>query len=110
MRSFSRGGLYLNFAGFGEEKEAMLRDAYGANYDRLVAIKTRYDPGNLFRMNLNIPRPAPPERSNEASTVGGRYGSGSESADSAWPCDSGPGDSSAPRLSSRTGRDRGYRE
>jgi FAD/FMN-containing dehydrogenase len=55
MRSFSRGGLYLNFAGFGEEKEAMLRDAYGANYDRLVAIKTQYDPGNLFRMNLNIP-------------------------------------------------------
>ena len=55
MRPFSRGGLYLNFAGFGEEKEAMLRDAYGANYDRLVTIKTQYDPGNLFRMNLNIP-------------------------------------------------------
>jgi FAD/FMN-containing dehydrogenase len=55
MRPFSRGGLYLNFAGFGEEKEAMLRDAYGSNYDRLVAIKTQYDPGNLFRMNLNIP-------------------------------------------------------
>lgn len=57
MKPFSRGGLYLNFAGFGEEKEAMLKDAYGANYDRLVAIKTQYDPENLFRMNLNI-RPA----------------------------------------------------
>ena len=57
MRPFSRGGLYLNFAGFGEEKEAMLRDAYGSNYDRLAALKTLYDPGNLFRMNLNI-RPA----------------------------------------------------
>ena len=44
-----------NFAGFGEEKEALLRDAYGANYDRLVALKGTYDPGNLFRMNLNIP-------------------------------------------------------
>jgi FAD/FMN-containing dehydrogenase len=55
MKPFSRGGLYLNFAGFGEEKEAMLRDAYGQNYDRLVALKMRYDPGNLFRMNLNIP-------------------------------------------------------
>ena len=55
MRPFSRGGLYLNFAGFGEEKEAMLRDAYGSNYDRLVAVKTQYDPANLFRMNLNIP-------------------------------------------------------
>jgi FAD/FMN-containing dehydrogenase len=55
MKQFSRGGLYLNFAGFGEEKEAMLRDAYGQNYDRLVELKTRYDPGNVFRMNLNIP-------------------------------------------------------
>ena len=55
MRPFSRGGLYLNFPGFGEEKEAMLRDAYGSNYDRLVALKNKYDPGNLFRMNLNIP-------------------------------------------------------
>jgi FAD/FMN-containing dehydrogenase len=55
MKPYSKGGLYLNFAGFGEEKEAMLRDAYGANYDRLVALKTRYDPGNLFRMNINIP-------------------------------------------------------
>lgn len=55
IRPFSRGGLYLNFPGFGEEKEGMLRDAYGSNYDRLVAIKTQYDPENLFRMNLNIP-------------------------------------------------------
>jgi FAD/FMN-containing dehydrogenase len=54
MRPYSRGGLYLNFPGFGEEKEAMLRDAYGANYDRLVAVKSQYDPANLFRMNLNI--------------------------------------------------------
>jgi FAD/FMN-containing dehydrogenase len=57
MRPYSRGGLYLNFPGFGEEKEAMLRDAYGQNYERLVRLKTQYDPGNLFRMNLNI-RPA----------------------------------------------------
>jgi FAD/FMN-containing dehydrogenase len=32
----------------------MLRAAYGAGFDRLVALKRRYDPGNLFRMNLNI--------------------------------------------------------
>jgi FAD/FMN-containing dehydrogenase len=55
MRPFSQGGSYLNFPGFGEEKEAMLRASYGPNYDRLVALKTQYDPGNLFRMNLNIP-------------------------------------------------------
>ena len=55
MQPFSHGGSYLNFPGFGEEKEAMLRASYGSNYDRLVALKTRYDPENLFRMNLNIP-------------------------------------------------------
>jgi hypothetical protein len=54
MRQFSDGGLYLNFAGFGEEKEALVRAGYGDNYDRLAALKARYDPGNLFRMNQNI--------------------------------------------------------
>jgi hypothetical protein len=54
MKRFSNGGSYLNFAGFGEEKEAQLRDAYGPNYDRLAMLKGVYDPGNLFRMNLNI--------------------------------------------------------
>ena len=54
MRRLGPGGLYLNFAGFGEEKEDLVRAGYGANYDRLVELKTRYDPGNLFRMNQNI--------------------------------------------------------
>jgi FAD/FMN-containing dehydrogenase len=54
MGQFGPGGLYLNFAGFGEEKEALVRAAYGANYDRLAALKAKYDPGNLFRMNQNI--------------------------------------------------------
>jgi FAD/FMN-containing dehydrogenase len=50
----STGGIYLNFPGLGEEKEALVRAGYGANYDRLVELKTKYDPTNLFRMNLNI--------------------------------------------------------
>lgn len=54
MRPFSRGGAYLNFPGFGEEKDALLRATYGSNYDRLVRLKTRYDPENLFHMNQNI--------------------------------------------------------
>jgi hypothetical protein len=54
MRRFGPGGLYLNFAGFGEEKEALVRAGYGANYDRLAEIKATYDPTNLFRMNQNI--------------------------------------------------------
>ena len=51
----STGGMYLNFAGFGEEKEALVKAGYGANYERLRALKAKYDPTNLFRMNLNIP-------------------------------------------------------
>ena len=54
MKPFSRGGSYLNFAGLGEDRESLLRDAYGANYDRLASLKAKYDPDNLFRMNLNI--------------------------------------------------------
>jgi FAD/FMN-containing dehydrogenase len=55
MRRFAASGIYLNFPGFGEEKEELLRAAYGPNYARLQALKTQYDPANLFRMNLNIP-------------------------------------------------------
>jgi FAD/FMN-containing dehydrogenase len=60
MQPFSRGGVYLNFPGQGEEGEALLRASYGdANYKRLVEIKTKYDPENLFRLNQNIrPRAA----------------------------------------------------
>lgn len=49
---FSTGGVYVNFISAGEER---VRAAYGANYDRLVEIKNKYDPTNLFRMNQNIP-------------------------------------------------------
>jgi FAD/FMN-containing dehydrogenase len=48
------GGAYVNF--LGDEDEARVREAYpGATWDRLVAIKERYDPTNLFRLNQNIP-------------------------------------------------------
>lgn len=56
LARFNAGGAYLNFPGFGEEKTDLLRAAYGdANYERLVELKTKYDPTNLFRMNQNIP-------------------------------------------------------
>lgn len=58
MQRFGHGGTYLNFPGFGEEKERLLRAAYGDNYDRLARLKAKYDPANLFRMNQNI-QPAP---------------------------------------------------
>jgi FAD/FMN-containing dehydrogenase len=54
MAPHSTGGIYLNFPGMGEEKEELVKAGYGVNYDRLAALKTKYDPENLFRMNLNI--------------------------------------------------------
>ncbi|MBZ0293398.1 MAG: FAD-binding oxidoreductase [Anaerolineae bacterium] len=54
MQRFSDGGSYLNFPGMGEEGDALVRAAYGGNYERLVAIKTKYDPTNLFHLNQNI--------------------------------------------------------
>jgi FAD/FMN-containing dehydrogenase len=54
MRRFSDGGTYLNFPGFLEEGQEMIKDAYGENYARLVALKDKYDPDNLFRINQNI--------------------------------------------------------
>ncbi len=54
MGRHSTGGLYLNFPGLGEEKEELVKAGYGANYERLAVLKAKYDPDNLFRMNLNI--------------------------------------------------------
>jgi hypothetical protein len=54
MGRFSAGELYLNFAGFGDERGALARAGYSANCERLVALKNRYDQANLFRMNQNI--------------------------------------------------------
>ena len=54
MGAYSPGGLYVNFAGLGEEGEALVRSAYGNNYEKLVALKNKYDPANLFRLNQNI--------------------------------------------------------
>lgn len=54
MEPHAYGGSYLNFAGFGEEGEKLVKEAYGSHYDRLVALKNKYDPTNLFRLNQNI--------------------------------------------------------
>jgi FAD/FMN-containing dehydrogenase len=54
LRRFSGGGVYLNFPGFLEEGQGLMRDAYGENYERLVELKNQYDPANLFRLNQNI--------------------------------------------------------
>lgn len=53
MRSFSTGGTYINFL-TEEEGDNRIQAAYGANLERLVEVKTKWDPENLFRINKNI--------------------------------------------------------
>jgi FAD/FMN-containing dehydrogenase len=53
VRPFSTGGNYLNFQ-TADEDEERVRATYGTNFDRLVQMKERYDPNNLFRRNRNI--------------------------------------------------------
>jgi FAD/FMN-containing dehydrogenase len=56
VHPFDLDGAYPNFM-MDDEGEARLKATYGDNYPRLAALKKKYDPGNLFRVNLNI-RPA----------------------------------------------------
>jgi FAD/FMN-containing dehydrogenase len=51
MRPFETGGVYLNFTADRDK----VRDGFGEpNYERLVALKDKYDPDNLFQHNQNI--------------------------------------------------------
>ena len=52
LMELSNGGMYLHYGDL--EKDDLIRRAYGKNYSRLVEIKTKYDPMNLFRLNQNI--------------------------------------------------------
>jgi FAD/FMN-containing dehydrogenase len=52
LHPFSAGGAYVNF--MMEEGEDRVKATYGDNYTRLVAVKNKYDPANLFRVNQNI--------------------------------------------------------
>ncbi len=49
---YATGGVYINF--MTEEEGDRVTAAYGAGYQRLVQLKEKYDPGNLFRLNQNI--------------------------------------------------------
>lgn len=52
LHPFSVGGGYVNM--MMDEGHERVRAAYGENYERLVELKRRYDPGNLFRLNQNV--------------------------------------------------------
>ena len=49
---FATGGGYVNF--MTEEEDQRVASAYGDSYGRLVELKNKYDPTNLFRLNQNI--------------------------------------------------------
>jgi FAD/FMN-containing dehydrogenase len=53
VKPFTAAGAYVN--DLVEASEAIARSAYGdAKYDRLVALKRKYDPDNIFRLNQNV--------------------------------------------------------
>ena len=49
---YATGGVYVNF--MTQEETDRVRAAYGPNYDRLARVKAKYDPSNLFCMNMNV--------------------------------------------------------
>ncbi|MBV8698845.1 FAD-binding oxidoreductase [Bradyrhizobium sp.] len=49
---YATGGVYVNF--MPEDEIDRVASAYGANYARLAALKAKYDPDNLFRLNQNV--------------------------------------------------------
>jgi FAD/FMN-containing dehydrogenase len=53
LAPLATGGVYVNM--LGEDETDRVRAAYGNNYDRLMEIKAKWDPDNLFRSNHNIP-------------------------------------------------------
>ena len=52
LHPYSSGGAYTNF--MMDQGQDRVKASYGQNYERLVGIKSKYDPGNLFRVNQNI--------------------------------------------------------
>jgi len=52
LRPHTAGGAYVNF--MMEEGQERVQATYGKNYERLVTVKSKYDPSNFFRVNQNI--------------------------------------------------------
>ncbi|MGH9727245.1 MAG: FAD-binding oxidoreductase [Candidatus Acidiferrales bacterium] len=60
LRPAMQPGVYVNFMSGDEEDRT--KEAYSERWDRLVAVKSHYDPGNFFRLNQNIPPAQSPAR------------------------------------------------
>jgi FAD/FMN-containing dehydrogenase len=52
LHPFSAGGAYVNF--MMDEGDTRVQASYLDHYPRLAAVKQKFDPGNLFRVNQNI--------------------------------------------------------
>ena len=64
VHPFNLDGAYVNFLMY-DEVDGRVQATYGENYERLAAIKAKYDPQNLFRVNQNIP---PAQNTNKQSS------------------------------------------
>ena len=53
LRPAMKPGVYINFMS-GDEQDRV-PEAYQERWDRMVAVKSQYDPGNFFRLNQNVP-------------------------------------------------------
>ena len=54
IQKHSGGQVYFNFTSDMSGSDDLAADSFGDNYQRLVEIKTKYDPRNFFRLNANI--------------------------------------------------------
>jgi hypothetical protein len=52
LKPYSSNGYLVNF--LGDEARELVRAAFGSNYQRLVELKTKYDPTNFFSLNQNV--------------------------------------------------------
>ena len=55
MQPYLAGRRYLNYFSEDDVGDDPVRAAYGPNYERLVELKAKYDPANLFHLNANVP-------------------------------------------------------
>jgi hypothetical protein len=60
LRPAMKPGVHVNFMSADEQDR--VREAYHERWDRIVAVKSHYDPKNFFRLNQNVPPVHPPSK------------------------------------------------
>jgi hypothetical protein len=67
LRPAMKPGVYINFMS-GDEQDRV-PEAYHERWDRIVTVKTQFDPNNFFRLNQNIPPQKPALKRSEADPL-----------------------------------------